>query len=69
MSFDSFRPAWTRNQYGAFCPCCGEHIPDGSEDYDWGCGTCGYPAPQAMYDFHAGYDDWFPDAPPPEKEG
>lgn len=49
--------AWIENQYGAFCPCCGDNIPSGSEDYDWGCGACGYPDPQAVADYEAGGDD------------
>lgn len=53
-------PAWIWNQYGAFCPSCGEHIADGSEDYDWGCGCCGFPNPQDVADWHAGFDHDFP---------
>ncbi len=55
--------AWLENQYGAFCPVCQESIGAGTEDYDWGCGTCGYPDPQAVSDYHAGYDDGFGDDP------
>jgi hypothetical protein len=58
---DHYRPAWTRTEHGAFCPCCGEHIADGSEDYDWGCGCCGYPDAQAVADYRAGYDQYFPE--------
>lgn len=52
---------WINTAYGAFCPSCEEHIPAGSEDYDWGCSTCGYPDQRAVQDYHAGYDNWFPE--------
>lgn len=56
---------WLENEYGAFCPCCQESIAAGSESYDWGCDTCGYPDPQAIADYHAGDDtDYLDDGDP-----
>jgi len=56
---DAFRPQWMHNQFGAWCPSCGEPIAVGSEDYDWGCGCCGYPDERAVADYRAGYDHQF----------
>jgi hypothetical protein len=56
--------AWTRNKFGAWCPGCGEHIADGSEDHDFGCSVCGYPERDDLDD---GDDDdleaWLGDRP------
>ena len=62
---DHMRPGWIRTEYGAFCPSCGEHIADGSEDYDFGCGTCGFPNEQSVADYRDGYDDeYYPEDRP-----
>jgi hypothetical protein len=50
-ALDDMRPKWVNTPYGALCPNCEEHIGDGTEDYDWGCGTCGYPNKRDMQDW------------------
>lgn len=53
------RPAWIETQFGAFCPVCEEHVPAGSEDYDFGCGHCGYPDEQGVADYEDEQGDHF----------
>lgn len=33
------------NEFGTWCPCCGEHLSSDSEDFDEDgeCRTCGFP--------------------------